>query len=82
MNQANQENFLLHLSEELSNSEELKRETYFREVSSWDSMTALTVLHMIRGKYCPQFTDEDMISAVTVQDLLDTIEKYEFEPVV
>jgi acyl carrier protein len=52
---------------------EFSAETDFRELDEWSSMIGLSLLNMAEKSYGVQLTFDELRSAITVQDLFDTI---------
>lgn len=50
-------------------SVELKPETNFRDVDSWGSLTALSIIAMVDEEYGVILTGDDIKAANTIQDL-------------
>lgn len=50
-------------------SVELKPETNFRDIDSWGSLTALSIIAMVDEEYGVILTGDDIKAANTVQDL-------------
>lgn len=48
--------------------------TVFRELPSWDSLTAMCVQTMILDDYEVKLSDQELRSMVTVQDMFDFIQ--------
>lgn len=55
---------------------EVKPETNFRELSTWDSLTAMCVQTMILDDYDIKLTDQEFKSLKTVQEIIDFIENH------
>ena len=47
--------------------------TKFREIDSWDSMTGMAVLLMIKDAYGVDMSDTDLRKCTTVQDVFDFV---------
>ncbi|HEX8358318.1 MAG TPA: acyl carrier protein [Segetibacter sp.] len=47
--------------------------TKFREIGSWDSMTGMAVLLMIKDAYGVDMSDTDLRKCTTVQDVFDFV---------
>lgn len=50
-------------------SVELKPETNFRDIDSWGSLTALSIIAMVDEEYGVILTGDDIKAANTIQDL-------------
>lgn len=57
------------------NSHEILMETDFRKLSSWDSLTGMAVLAMIKDTYDIDVPTEDFQDCKTVQDVYDYVIK-------
>lgn len=55
---------------------EISKETNFRDLDDWDSLTGVAVQVMIADKYGSKIPDNDFIQANTVGDLFDLALKY------
>lgn len=55
--------------EELSQA--LTAETNFRDIPSWGSLTALSIIAMVDEEYGVTLTGDDIKSSNTIQDLFD-----------
>ena len=53
----------------------IKPSTVFRELPEWDSMGGLVIIAMIDREYKKQITGDEMVLAITVEDLYNTISK-------
>lgn len=51
----------------------LTAETQFRDISSWSSITALSVIAMIDEEYGVQIKGDDIRSSVTIKDVFDRV---------
>jgi acyl carrier protein len=69
------EDFIAALEEEFEDLEEgvLKADSAFREHFEWNSINALIFIALCDTEYDVMMTADDISSAVTVQDLFDTI---------
>jgi acyl carrier protein len=47
--------------------------TRFRDVGSWDSLTGMAVLVMIKDEYGVDMSDTDIKQCNTVQDIIDFV---------
>ena len=54
--------------------ESLNLDTKFRELESWDSLTALSIMAMLDDKYHVNLAAEEMRSANTLQELYILVE--------
>ncbi len=55
---------------------EVSADTEFRTISSWDSLTGMAILVMIKDEYNVDMTDIDFKACKTVQDVYNFIEKH------
>lgn len=54
--------------------EEIEATTEYHELEEWSSMIALSVLNMVEKKCGKHITFDDVKTAVTVEDLYNTIQ--------
>ena len=54
---------------------EIKAETVFKELDEWSSMTGLAVLNLIEKEYGVMLSFDELMHAVTIQNLFETVEK-------
>lgn len=47
----------------------------FRTVGSWDSLTGMAIIVMIEDKYGVKISDSEFRSLITVQDIIDFVQK-------
>lgn len=52
---------------------EIKAETVFHELDEYSSLIALSIIAMVDEEYDVQLKGDDMRSAVTVEDLFNTV---------
>lgn len=57
--------------------EEITAETYFQELDEWSSLTALSVIAMVKTDYERNITGKEIRSCGTVEDLFYFIQKLE-----
>lgn len=57
--------------------EEITRETFFQELDEWSSLTALSVIAMVKTDYERNITGKEIRSCGTVEDLFNLIQKLE-----
>lgn len=57
--------------------EEINAETYFQELDEWSSLTALSVIAMVKTDYERNITGKEIRSCGTVEDLFNFIQKLE-----
>ena len=57
--------------------EEITAETYFQELDEWTSLTALSVIAMVKTDYERNITGKEIRSCGTVEDLFYFIQKLE-----
>ena len=50
-----------------------KAETEFKELDEWSSLTALNIIAMVDEEYDVQLKGDDIRTAVTVEDLFNTV---------
>ncbi len=53
--------------------EVLAPDTLFREVDSWSSLTALSIISMIDEEYGVQLRGDDIRASQTLQDIFDKV---------
>ena len=56
-----------------TDASEFKGETKFRELEEWSSLIALSIIAMVDEEYGVTLNANDMSSAVTIQDLFNTV---------
>ena len=68
--------FIAHFAEQFDDTDasEFKAETEFRNLDEWSSLTALSIIAMVDEEYNVTLQGNDMKSAVTIQDLFNTVE--------
>lgn len=54
-------------------NETLVPDTIFREIDSWSSLTALSIISMIDEEYDVQLTGADIRSSQTIKDVFDKV---------
>ena len=57
--------------------EEITDETYFQELDEWSSLTALSIIAMVKTEYERNITGKEIRSCETVEDLFNFIQKLE-----
>ena len=57
--------------------EEITEETYFQELDEWSSLTALSIIAMVKTEYERNITGKEIRSCETVEDLFNFIQKLE-----
>lgn len=60
-----------------TNPEEITAATYFQELDEWSSLTALSVIAMVKTDYHRNITGGEIRSCETVQDLFEFIQMLE-----
>ena len=55
------------------NGEVLAADTPFREIDSWSSLTALSIIAMVDEEYGVQLTGDDMRSSQTIEDVFKKV---------
>ena len=51
-------------------------ETKFRELEEWSSLLALSIMAMVNEEYDVSLTASEMINAVTINDLFNTVKSH------
>lgn len=54
---------------------EITKETNFRELDEWDSLTALTVIAFVKTTFSKSITAQEIRQCNTVEDLFNLVEK-------
>ena len=57
--------------------DEITEETYFQELDEWSSLTALSIIAMVKTEYERNITGKEIRSCETVEDLFNFIQKLE-----
>ncbi len=57
--------------------EEINEETYFQELEEWSSLTALSVIAMVKTDYERNITGKQIRSCATVEELFNFVQKLE-----
>lgn len=72
----NKEKFIENVKNQFEDSEEisLSMESNFKEIDSYDSLTAMTIMVMLKDDYNLDISDEDFLSIKTVQELYDFVQ--------
>lgn len=65
------ENFVAQFDD--TDASEIKAETVFKELDEWSSLIALSVISMVDEEYGVTLNANDMLSAVTVDDLFKAV---------
>ena len=67
--------FIEHFAEQFDDTEqsEFKPETVFHELDEYSSLIALSIIAMVDEEYGVTLNANDMSSAVTIEDLFDTV---------
>lgn len=60
-----------------TNPEEITAKTYFQELDEWSSLTALSVIAMVKTDYERNITGKEIRSCETVEDLFNFVQKLE-----
>jgi acyl carrier protein len=60
-----------------TNPEEITEETYFQELDEWSSLTALSIIAMVKTDYERNITGKQIRTCATVEDLFNFIQKLE-----
>ena len=68
-------NFIENVKNQFENYQDitLNMESNFREVDTYDSLTAMTIMVMLKDEYNVDISDEEYLSKKTVQDLYDFV---------
>jgi acyl carrier protein len=71
------EKFIENVKNQFEEPEEvtLSMESDFRSSESYDSLTGMTIMVMLKDEYNVDITDEEYISKKTVQDLYDFVQQ-------
>ena len=69
------QDFISNFAEQFDETEasEFNAETVFRDLDEWSSLVALSVIAMVDEEYDVQLKGDDMRSAVTIEDLFNTV---------
>ena len=72
----NKEKFIENVKSQFADSEEitLTMESNFKEIDSYDSLTAMTIMVMLKDDYNVDISDKDFLSIGTVQELYDFVQ--------
>jgi len=67
--------FIAKFQDQFIDADELliKPDTTFRDLGTWDSLTGMAVLVMIKDDYGVDMTDTDLKSCRTVQNIFDFV---------
>lgn len=65
--------FIDQFTQQFDEPETITAETEFKNLDSWSSLVALSVIAMADEEYNVKLTGNDIRGAVTVQDLFDKI---------
>lgn len=67
--------FIEHFAEQFDDTElsEFKPETVFHELDEYSSLIALSIISMVDEEYGVTLNANDMSSAVTIEDLFNTV---------
>ena len=67
--------FIEHFAEQFDDTEqsEFKLETVFHELDEYSSLIALSIIDMVDEEYGVTLNANDMSSAVTIEDLFNTV---------
>lgn len=57
--------------------EEITEETYFQELDEWSSLTALSIIAMVKTEYQRNITGKEIRACATVEELFSFVEKLE-----
>jgi acyl carrier protein len=69
------ENFIANMADALEiDAAELNNDTVFKDLASWDSLAALSMIAMIDDSYNVSVGGDDLEKAITVQNLRDLLE--------
>lgn len=69
-------NFIENVKNQFENYQDitLNMESNFREVDTYDSLTAMTIMVMLKDEYNVDISDEEYLSKKTVQELYDFVQ--------
>lgn len=59
---------------EETDSSEIQPDTEFKELEEWDSLTAMSVIAMVKTEYNKTITGKEIRSCDTVEDLFNLVE--------
>ncbi len=62
---------------EETNPEDITEETYFQELDEWSSLTALSIIAMVKTEYERNITGKEIRTCATVEDLFNFIQDLE-----
>jgi len=70
-----QDKFIQDFKSQFIDEDEITVEasTKFRDIGSWDSMTGMAVLVMIKDEYGIDMSDTDLKKCTTVQEIFDFV---------
>lgn len=71
--------FLEELGEELELESRLERETIFKELGEWDSLTSMVLIGYISRRFNLSLNAEDLEEMSTIEDLMLKVGKHHFE---
>ncbi len=57
--------------------EEITEETYFQELDEWSSLTALSIIAMVKTDYRKNITGKEIRKCDTIESLFNFIQKLE-----
>lgn len=75
------DSFIVLLRElfEDTNPEEITKDTYYQELDEWSSLTALSIIAMVKTEYSRSITGKEIRSCETVEDLFNLVQKLAVE---
>lgn len=60
-----------------TNPEDITEETYFQELDEWSSLTALSIIAMVKTEYERNITGKEIRTCATVEDLFNFVQELE-----
>ena len=60
-----------------TNPDEINAETHFQELDEWSSLTALSIIAMVKTEYERNITGKEIRECATVESLFSYIQKLE-----
>lgn len=69
----NKKNFFLRLQEDLELEMEITRDTNFKDLDGWDSMTAMVLIGLVNEEFSVTLNSDDIEKISTVNSLMERI---------
>jgi acyl carrier protein len=71
----NEEKFITQFKEQFLDPEEVvfERNTKFRDLKDWDSLTGMSILVMIEDEYKVTISPEELKAANTINDVIELV---------